>query len=121
MCTACPAGMTSSGKHDASGDDTTCDATSCDINEKVSSHMCAACPSGKTSNGDHDASGDNTECDTTCDATTCDLNSVYQDVVAKDGVGFLITREASTSMVALGKSLVKVADLYKGKSGYSVN
>ena len=63
-------GKTSTGHHDASGSDTTCNATTCGGNENVSSHTCVACPSGKTSTGSHDASGD----DTTCDATTCDVN-----------------------------------------------
>merc|ERR1719181_1577703 len=66
----CPAGKTSTGSHDASGKDTTCDATYCDTNEKVVNHVCTACPAGKTSTGKHDASGK----DTTCDATSCGTN-----------------------------------------------
>ncbi len=73
-CVACPSGKTSTGNHDASGGDTTCDATTCGVNEKVSGHTCEACPSGRTSTGNHDASAG----DTTCYATTCGAN---QDIV----------------------------------------
>jgi len=63
MCVTCPEGTTSTGEHDASGADTTCDATSCGENEKVENHVCVACPAGKTSTGSHDASGEDSTCE----------------------------------------------------------
>jgi len=56
-CMACPTGKTSIGNHDASGDGTTCEATTCGTNEKVVNYEYVACPSGKTSTGKHNASG----------------------------------------------------------------
>jgi len=73
----CPAGKTSSGSHDASGEDTQCDATECNANEKVVDHVCLECPAGKTSSGSHDASGE----DTQCDATECNANEKVVDHV----------------------------------------
>ena len=52
-----PDGHTGTSNHDASGDDTTCEATICGSNEKVVNHACVACPTGKISTGNHDASG----------------------------------------------------------------
>jgi len=66
----CPAGKTSTGSHDASGGNTTCEATKCGANEKVAAHVCVECPAGKTSTGSHDASGG----DTTCETTMCGEN-----------------------------------------------
>jgi len=70
-CVACPAGKTSTGSHDSSGPDTTCQATLCGVHEKVSGHECVACPAGKTNSpGGDDASGS----DTTCQATLCGVH-----------------------------------------------
>jgi hypothetical protein len=63
-CTACPAGTTNAAGDDASGADTTCDATLCAENELVSSNACAACPAGTTNAATDDASGADTTCDT---------------------------------------------------------
>jgi len=65
VCTACPAGTTNAADDDASGADTTCDATLCAENEKVVSNVCTACPAGTTNAANDDPTG----ADTTCDAT----------------------------------------------------
>ena len=62
-CVTCPAGKTSTGSHDASGEGTKCDATRCGPKEKVVSNVCTACPTGKISTGSHDASGEDTACE----------------------------------------------------------
>jgi len=67
VCTACPAGTTNAANDDASGADTTCDATLCGANQYVSSTVCTACPAGTTNAANDDASGP----DTACDATFC--------------------------------------------------
>ena len=64
-CVACPAGKTNAEGDDASGTDTTCDATTCAADERVVSNACVACPAGKTNAEGDDASGT----DTTCDAS----------------------------------------------------
>jgi len=56
-CETCPAGKTSTGSHNASGGDATCDATTCGANKKIVNNKCETCPAGKTSTGSHDASG----------------------------------------------------------------
>jgi hypothetical protein len=79
-CVACPAGTTNAADDDASGANTTCDATLCDVNELVSSNSCVACPAGTTNAADDDASGANT----TCDATLCDVNQRVDTFVCED-------------------------------------
>jgi hypothetical protein len=66
-CVSCPAGTTNAAGDDASGADTTCDATLCGTDERVSSNACVPCPAGTTNAAGDDASGSNT----TCDATLC--------------------------------------------------
>merc|ERR1712139_657711 len=63
VCTACPAGTTNAAGDDASGVDTTCDATLCGADEYVSSNACVQCAAGETNAAGDDASGGNTTCD----------------------------------------------------------
>jgi hypothetical protein len=67
LCEPCPAGTTNPAGDDASGEDTTCDATLCDADQYVLSNVCEACPAGSTNAAEDDASGS----DTNCDATLC--------------------------------------------------
>jgi len=76
-CTACASGTTNAAGDDASGADTTCDATLCAVNEYVASNVCTACAAGTTNAASDDASG----ADTTCDATLCAVN----EYVASNG------------------------------------
>uniref|UniRef100_A0A0G4I7M9 EGF-like domain-containing protein n=1 Tax=Chromera velia CCMP2878 TaxID=1169474 RepID=A0A0G4I7M9_9ALVE len=62
-CVACPAGTTNAANDDASGVDTTCDATLCGANERVASNACAACLVGFSNAAGDDASGGDTTCD----------------------------------------------------------
>ena len=48
-------------------------------------------------------------------------DSVDQDVVARDGIEFLVTRGAAPPTAALEQSSDKVTELYKGKVGDSVD
>ena len=77
-CETCPAGKTSTGSHNASGGDATCDATTCGANKKIVNNKCETCPAGKTSTGSHDASGgdqhDASGGNTVGEATTCGPN-----------------------------------------------
>ena len=63
-----PAWETSLGDHEASGTETSREATSGGTNENVVNNVCVGCPDGRTSSGDHDAAG----IDTLRDATSCD-------------------------------------------------
>jgi len=60
----CPAGTTNAAGDDASGTDTTCDATLCAANAYVSANACVPCPAGTTNAAGDDASGTDTTCDT---------------------------------------------------------
>ena len=78
----CLAGNISTAKHDASGGNTTCSATTCGANEWVVVHVCAKCPVGKASTGNQGTSGGNTTYvvtirggSTTCEATTGGVNA----------------------------------------------
>uniref|UniRef100_A0A0G4IBG1 EGF-like domain-containing protein n=1 Tax=Chromera velia CCMP2878 TaxID=1169474 RepID=A0A0G4IBG1_9ALVE len=62
-CVACPAGSTNAANDDASGADTTCDATLCGANERVASNTCTACLAGFSNAAGDDASGGDTTCD----------------------------------------------------------
>lgn len=61
-CVACPTGKTNAADDDASGGNTTCDATLCAANQYVSNNACVACADGATNAADDDASGGNTTC-----------------------------------------------------------
>jgi len=114
VCTECPSGKTSTGNHDASGSNTTCDATMCGPNEKVVNHACMACPAGKTSTGDHDASGPNT----TCDATMCGPNEkVVNHVCTECPSG----RTSTGSHDASGLDTSCVADYHWAADGAPAN
>ncbi len=67
MCVACPAGTTNAAGDDASGGNTTCDATLCGSNQRVQNNLCVPCPAGTRNAADDDASGP----DTTCDPVLC--------------------------------------------------
>ena len=53
---SCPAGTTNAAD-DASGSDTTCDVTTCGVNQFVSTNACVSCPVGTTNAAGDDASG----------------------------------------------------------------
>ena len=69
-CVDCPAGTTNEAGDDASGADSVCDETICDVDEYVSANACAACPAGTTNVGGDNAAGE----DTTCDDTICGVD-----------------------------------------------
>ena len=59
----CVAGTTKAAGDNASGADTTCDATLCKANQYVKSNVCTDCESGTTNVAGDNASGADTECD----------------------------------------------------------
>ena len=70
VCMECLAGTASTGRHDATGINTACEATACGANEKVTVVVCVECPAGKINTGSHDVPGGNTA----CESTTCGSN-----------------------------------------------
>ena len=73
-CVNCPAGTTNAANDDASGVNTTCDATRCGANEYVANNACVNCPAGTTNAANDDASG----ADTSCDAGAVARMSMWQ-------------------------------------------
>ena len=67
MCTACPEGSTNAAGDDASGNDTTCDATLCEADHYVLNHVCTPCSFNTTNAANDDASGEDTLCDPPAD------------------------------------------------------
>ena len=66
-CGCCASGSTNVAGDDASGEETTCDATLCALDEYVSSNACTPCATGYGNAADDGASGG----DTTCDGYLC--------------------------------------------------
>jgi len=62
-CVACPAGTTNAPGDNASGENTSCDATLCAADQHVVSNTCVACPAGTTNAPGDNASGEDTACD----------------------------------------------------------
>jgi hypothetical protein len=69
-CKGCLPGKTNVAGDDASGANTTCDATICTANQHVVGNACIACPDGTTRPAGDDASGK----DTTCSPVLCPAN-----------------------------------------------
>ncbi|MFT5359242.1 MAG: hypothetical protein ACI9KE_006485, partial [Polyangiales bacterium] len=59
----CDPGTINDAGDDASGLDTSCDATLCGTDERVQSNACVACGAGTTNDAGDDASGADTSCD----------------------------------------------------------
>ena len=78
-CVACPLGKTNVKDDNASGPDTTCDATLCAANQRVANNACVACPSGSTNDAGDDASQGNTYCQgqKTCHGTAAGATCMF--------------------------------------------
>ena len=73
-CVSCGAGTTNAAGDNATGGNTSCDATLCGANQYVQANACVACGVGSTNTAGDDATGGNTR----CDATLCGVNQYVQ-------------------------------------------